>query len=43
MHHTNEAFERYFQIELEDSRKVYRETRGKIAGHKVVPFYVEEG
>ena len=29
MHHTNKAFERYYQIELEDSRQVYQGTRGK--------------
>ena len=28
MHHTNKAFERYFQIELEDSRKIYQVTQG---------------
>ena len=26
MHHTNKAFDRYFQIELEDSRKIYEGT-----------------
>jgi len=29
MHHTNAAFERYYQIELEDTRKVYRGTTQK--------------
>ena len=28
MHHTNKAFERYFQVELEDSRKIYQVTQG---------------
>lgn len=28
MHHTNTAFERYYQIELEDARRIYRETVG---------------
>jgi integrase len=32
MHSTNKAFERYFQIELEDARKVYRAAQGL---HKV--------
>ena len=27
MHHTNKAFERYYQVELEDSRKVYAGTK----------------
>ncbi len=27
MHHTNAAFERYFQVELEDQRSVYRATQ----------------
>ena len=30
MHHTNSAFERYFQVELEDARKVYRQTSGSV-------------
>ena len=28
MHHSNKAFERYFQIELEDSKKIYQASRG---------------
>jgi hypothetical protein len=28
MHHRNKAFERYFQVELEDSRKIYQVTQG---------------
>jgi integrase len=28
MHDTNAAFERYFQVELEDARKIYRQTSG---------------
>ena len=27
MHTTNKAFERYFQVELEDVRRVYQNTR----------------
>jgi integrase len=34
MHHSNKAFERYFQIELEDSRKIYQVTQGDLKNVK---------
>ena len=36
MHHTNKAFERYFQTELEDSRKIYKVTQGAKEKGKVL-------
>jgi len=39
MHHTNKAFERYFQIELEDSRKIYQGTQGGKKVDKVSPLF----
>ena len=38
MHHTNKAFERYFQVELEDSRKIYQVTQGMKKVAKVSSF-----
>lgn len=42
MHHTNKAFERYFQIELEDSRKIYGGTQGKAKSGKLVNLKEEK-
>lgn len=45
MHSTNAAFERYFQVELEDARKIYRQTGGndlvtieKASNSNILPF-----
>ncbi|MGD9040713.1 MAG: site-specific integrase, partial [Desulfobacteraceae bacterium] len=40
MHNTNVAFERYFQIELEDSRKIYEGTQGGKKKERFFPFPV---
>ena len=42
MHHTNKAFERYFQTELEDSRKIYKVTTGVKKIGKVYPLPVNK-
>ena len=42
MHHTNKAFERYFQTELEDSKKIYQVTKGvkKVEKASVFPIKI---
>ncbi len=35
MHSTNKAFERYFRIESEDLRDIYRDTRERRRGEVV--------
>ena len=38
MHSTNKAFERYFQIESDDLRDIYKDTVRKDERGKVVKF-----
>lgn len=38
MHSTNKAFERYFQIEPDDLRNIYRDTSGKKMAKKIIPL-----
>jgi len=38
MHSTNKAFERYFRIESDDLRDIYKDTQRKVKKGKVVNF-----
>lgn len=38
MHSTNKAFERYFRIESDDLREIYKDTQRKVKKGKVVNF-----
>jgi len=43
MHSTNKGFDRYFQIEMEDVRGIYRDTTGdtkKGAGPQTYPLFI---
>ena len=38
MHSTNKAFERYFRIESDDLRDIYKDTQRKVKKGEVVNF-----
>jgi len=42
MHTTNKAFERYFRIESDDLRDIYRDTKNKTGKAKVISFKRQE-